>query len=156
MKRDMSAKLFLLSQICGFMCNYKSINNRRYRRLKTILFIIYPNIWEQKCCFPKWSCWDQWRGNILFGHLQSVLILTKGAQFYNFYLYFYSFSWTLNSTCIRGWKCEVILPLTLRLCSKVTDFSIYEWFLTKSEYWTQGFRFRAIAQKPNQKWTNKP
>ena len=34
MKRDMSAKLFLLCHICGFMCNYKSINNRRSRRSK--------------------------------------------------------------------------------------------------------------------------
>ena len=37
MKRDMSARLFLLCQICGFMCNYKSINNQRSRRSETIL-----------------------------------------------------------------------------------------------------------------------
>ena len=38
MKRDMSARLFLLCQICGFMCNYKSINNQRSRRSKTIIY----------------------------------------------------------------------------------------------------------------------
>ena len=39
MKRDMSDKLFLLCQICGFICNYKSFNNPRSQRLKTILNI---------------------------------------------------------------------------------------------------------------------
>ena len=39
MKRDMGAKLFLLCQICGFMCNYKSIKKQRSQRLKTILNI---------------------------------------------------------------------------------------------------------------------
>ena len=39
MKRDMSDKLFILCQICGFKCNYKSINNRRSQRTKTILKI---------------------------------------------------------------------------------------------------------------------
>ena len=39
MKRDMTARLFLLCQITGFMCNYKSVNNRRSQRLKTILSI---------------------------------------------------------------------------------------------------------------------
>ena len=39
MKRDMSAKLFLLQQICGFICNYKSIYNCRSCISKTFLNI---------------------------------------------------------------------------------------------------------------------
>ena len=58
MKRDMRAKVFLLCQICGFMCNYKSIKNWRSRRSKTILnirtiindMIIHPH---SHCCHYK-------------------------------------------------------------------------------------------------------
>ena len=39
MKRDMSAGLFFLCQISGLMSNYKSFNNQRSQKSKTI-----PNI----------------------------------------------------------------------------------------------------------------
>ena len=39
MKRDMRDKLFLLCQLCGFLCNYRSSNNWRSRRSKTILCV---------------------------------------------------------------------------------------------------------------------
>ena len=45
MKRNMSAKLLLLCQICGFMCNYKSINKQRLKTILNIRTIISRTVW---------------------------------------------------------------------------------------------------------------